>query len=72
MKKLTYNNLLRGIKIFQKKGYSFEESEKLARLQFDFIAADTTGYWDFEKCAARVLSKEEFEQEQAAYNGGFH
>lgn len=61
MKRLTYHNLLRGIKIMQDKGYSFEEAEDLARKQFDKLEADTTGFWTFEKLAAQVISKEEYE-----------
>jgi len=61
MKRLTYHNLLKGIKIMQGKGYSFEEAEDLARKQFDKLEADTTGFWTFEKLAAQVISKEEYE-----------
>jgi len=62
MKRLTYHNLMRAIKILQAKGYSFDESEKIARLKFDYLEHDTTGYWTFEMLAQKVVSKDEYEQ----------
>lgn len=62
MKRLTYHNLLRAIKILQAKGYTFEESEKIAKQKFEYLEQDRTGYWTFEKLAAQIVTKEEYDQ----------
>jgi hypothetical protein len=63
MKSLTYHNLIKGIKILQAKGYTFEEAEDIARKKFEILENDRTGYWTFEKLAAQVISKEEYERQ---------
>ena len=63
MKNLTYHNLIKGIKILQEKGYTFEEAEDIARKKFKILEEDRTGYWTFEKLAAQVISKEEYERQ---------
>lgn len=62
MKRLTYHNLLRAIKILQAKGYSFEESEQIAKQKFEYLEQDRTGFWTFEKLADQIVTKDEYEQ----------
>ena len=58
MKNLTYRNLMTVINRIMKKGYTFEESEKLARNIFDEFAARPEGM-SIEARVERILEKGE-------------
>ena len=58
MKRKTYNNVMKAIKLIQKKGYSFDEATKMALKVFDEHENDVMPiewYIDW------IISKEEFE-----------
>lgn len=58
MKRKTYNNVMRAIKMIQKKGYDFDESSKIALKIFDEHA---NGAMPIEWFIDKVITKEEFE-----------
>ena len=58
MRNMTYHNLMAVIRKIQAKGYTFEESEKLARNIFAEFAARPQGM-SIEERVRRILTKEE-------------
>lgn len=58
MKRKTYNNVLKGIKIIQKKGYDFQESSEIVLKVFD---EHENGEMPIEFYLDKVISKKEFE-----------
>ena len=58
MKRKTYNNVLKGIKIVQKKGYDFQEASEIVLKVFD---EHENGEMPIEFYLDRIVSKEEFE-----------
>lgn len=57
MKRKTYNNVMKAIKMIEKKGYSFDESSEIALRIFDEHENDVMPIeWYIDK----VISKEEF------------
>lgn len=57
MKRKTYNNVMKAIKMIEKKGYNFDESSKIALRIFDEHENDVMPIeWYIDK----VISKEEF------------
>ena len=58
MKRKTYNNVLKGIKIIQKKGYDFQESSEIVLKVFN---EHENGEMPIEFYLDRIVSKEEFE-----------
>ena len=58
MKRKTYNNVLKGIKIIQKKGYDFQESSEIVLKVFD---EHENGEMPIEWWLDKIISKEEFE-----------
>ena len=58
MKRKTYNNVLKGIKIIQKKGYDFQESSEIVLKVFE---EHENGEMPIEFYLDKVISKEEFE-----------
>ena len=62
MKHMTYNNLMAVIRKIQAKGYSFEESERLARSVFAEFEANPLGM-SIEERVRRSLTKEEWGRE---------
>ena len=58
MKRKTYNNVLKGIKIIQKKGYDFQESSEIVLKLFE---EHENGEMPIEFYLDRIISKEEFE-----------
>lgn len=60
MKNLTYRNLMAVIHKLQKKGYSMEEAEPIARRIFEEFVATPEGL-SIETRVDRVLSKAEWE-----------
>ena len=58
MKRKTYNNVLKGIKIIQKKGYDFQEASEIVLKVFD---EHENGEMPIEFYLDRIVSKEEFE-----------
>ena len=59
-KNLTYRNLVAGIRKIEKKGYSFEEAERMARRIF---AEYRPGGLSIEERIRRILTREEYERE---------
>ena len=58
MKRKTYNNVMKGIKIIQKKGYDFKEAGDIVLKVFDEHENEETSIeWWLDK----IVSKEEFE-----------
>ena len=57
MKRKTYNNVLKGIKIIQKKGYDFQESSEIVLKVFD---EHENGEMPIEWWLDKVISKEEW------------
>ena len=57
MKRKTYNNVLKGIKIIQKKGYDFQEAGDIVLKVFD---EHENGEMPIEFYLDRIVSKEEF------------
>ena len=58
MKRKTYNNVLKGIKIIQKKGYDFQESSDIVLKVFDEHENEET---PIEFYLDKVISKKEYE-----------
>ena len=58
MKKKTYNNVMKGIKIIQKKGYDFKEAGDIVLKVFDEHENEEI---PIEFYLDKVISKEEFE-----------
>lgn len=58
MKKKTYNNVMKGIKIIQKKGYNFKEAGDIVLKVFDEHENEEM---PIEFYLDRIVSKEEFE-----------
>ena len=58
MKRKTYNNVLKGIKIIQKKGYDFQESSEIVLKVFE---EHENGEMPIEWWLDKIISKEEFE-----------
>ena len=58
MKRKTYNNVMKGIKIIQKKGYDFQEASEIVLKVFD---EHENGEMPIEFYLDKVISKEEFE-----------
>ena len=58
MKRKTYNNVLKGIKIIQKKGYDFQEASEIVLKVFE---EHENGEMPIEFYLDRIVSKEEFE-----------
>jgi len=59
MKRRTYNNMLKGIEIIQKKGYDFVEANKIAHQIFDNMEQLKNGM-SFEWFAEKIATKEEW------------
>ena len=64
IKNKTYRNLMIVINKIQKKGYDFDEAERMARLIFDEFEARPLGM-SIEEWVNRILPKEEYEKEYA-------
>ena len=58
MKRKTYNNVLKGIKIVQKKGYDFQEASEIVLKVFD---EHENGEMPIEFYLDKIVNKEEFE-----------
>ena len=58
MKRKTYNNVLKGIKIIQKKGYDFQEASEIVLKVFDEHENEEM---PIEFYLDKIVSKEEFE-----------
>ena len=58
MKRKTYNNVMKGIKIIQKKGYDFQEASEIVLKVFE---EHENGEMPIEFYLDRIVSKEEFE-----------
>ena len=56
MKRKTYNNVLKGIKIIQKKGYDFQESSEIVLKVFE---EHEIGEMPIEWWLDEIISKEE-------------
>ena len=57
MKRKTYNNVLKGIKIIQKKGYDFQEASEIVLKVFD---EHENGEMPIEWWLDKIISKEEW------------
>ena len=57
MKRKTYNNVLKGIKIIQKKGYNFQESSEIVLKVFE---EHENGEMPIEWWLDKIISKEEW------------
>ena len=57
MKRKTYNNVLKGIKIIQKKGYDFQESSEIVLKVFE---EHENGETPIEWWLDKIISKEEW------------
>lgn len=70
MKRKTYNNVMKAIKMIQKKGYSFEEANKMAIRFFDEHTKDMNS---IEFYIDKIMDKEEWEKEFCVneQNNGF-
>ena len=60
MKRKTYNNVMKAIKMIQKKGYSFEEANQMAIRLFDENTKDMNS---IEFYIDKILDKETWERE---------
>ena len=58
MKRKTYNNVMKGIKIIQKKGYDFKEASDIVLKVFN---EHENGEMPIEWWLDKIISKEEFE-----------
>lgn len=58
MKRKTYNNVMKGIKIIQKKGYDFQEASEIVLKVFD---EHENGEMPIEFYLDKIVNKEEFE-----------
>ena len=56
MKRKTYNNVLKGIKLIQKKGYDFQESSEIVLKVFE---EHENGEMPIEWWLDKIISKEE-------------
>ena len=57
MKRKTYNNVMKGIKIIQKKGYDFQEASEIVMKVFDEYE---NGEMPIEWWLDKIISKEEW------------
>lgn len=57
MKRKTYNNVLKGIKVIQKKGYDFQESSEIVLKVFE---EHENGEMPIEWWLDKIISKEEW------------
>lgn len=57
MKRKTYNNVLKGIKIVQKKGYNFQESSEIVLKVFE---EHENGKMSIEWWLDKIVNKEEW------------
>ena len=57
MKRKTYNNVMKGIKIIQKKGYDFQESSEIVLKVFE---EHENGEMPIEWWLDKIISKEEW------------
>ncbi len=57
MKRKTYNNVLKGIKLIQKKGYDFQESSEIVLKVFE---EHENGEMPIEWWLDKIISKEEW------------
>lgn len=57
MKRKTYNNVLKGIKIIQKKGYDFQESSEIVLKVFE---EHENGAMPIEWWLDKIVNKEEW------------
>ena len=57
MKRKTYNNVMKGIKIIQKKGYDFKEASDIVLKVFD---EHENGEMPIEWWLDKIISKEEW------------
>ena len=57
MKRKTYNNVLKGIKIIQKKGYGFQESSEIVLKVFE---EHENGEMPIEWWLDKIVNKEEW------------
>ena len=57
MKRKTYNNVLKGIKIIQKKGYDFQEASEIVLKVFE---EHENGEMPIEWWLDKIISKEEW------------
>lgn len=57
MKRKTYNNVLKGIKLIQKKGYNFQESSEIVLKVFE---EHENGEMSIEWWLDKIISKEEW------------
>lgn len=57
MKRKTYNNVLKGIKIIQKKGYDFQESSEIVLKVFE---EHENGEMSIEWWLDKIVNKEEW------------
>lgn len=60
MKRKTYGNVMKAIKIIQKKGYDFQEASEIVLKIFDEHENDVKGIEFF---LNMVISKEEFQEQ---------
>ena len=60
MKKLTYNNMLRAIKLIEAKGYDRYTAEQLARNCFD-LASDNKNGMPIEWYVDKIMPADEYE-----------
>lgn len=67
IKRKTYNNVLKAIKMIQKKGYSFDEANEMAIRLFD---ENTKEMNSIEFYIDKILDKEEWEREIKLYGTG--
>lgn len=61
MKRMTYNNLMKAIKLLQAKGYDWNESEILARQRFDAVKYNNYAM-TVESLIEKTLTKAEYDQ----------
>ena len=67
IKRRTYYNFVRVVKLIMAKGYDRETSGKLARRLFDDYEASPLGLTVLQRVDL-ILTKEEFEAQQAEYS----
>ena len=63
MKRKTYNNVLKAVKLIQKKGYEEKESLEIAIKLFDELEMMNNGM-SIEWLIDKIANKEEFENEK--------
>lgn len=61
MKRKTYNNVMKAIKLIQKKGYSFNEASEIVLKCFDNAEANPNGC-SVEYYLDKIVTKEEWSQ----------